>query len=67
MKLAASRAPDVADLSRMLGAADEATLQRVRDVVQQYRREDLADLESLIALGRLELMEGRDHPQAEGP
>jgi hypothetical protein len=55
MKLRASRAQDVADLSRMLGQADDATLAQVRAVVRAYRSEDLEDLESLILLGRQEL------------
>lgn len=55
MKLAASRPQDLADLSRMLGLADEATLRQVRDTVAAYRGEDAADLESLITLGQLEL------------
>ena len=55
MKLAASRAQDVADLSRMLGLANDETLQQVRHVVGRYRPDDEADVESLIALGRLEL------------
>jgi hypothetical protein len=55
MKLQASCAQDVADLSRMLGQADEATLAQVRAVVHAYRSEDLEDLESLILLGRQEL------------
>lgn len=55
MKLAASRGQDLADISRMLGTADEAMLARVREVVQRYRPDDSADLESLIVLGQLEL------------
>jgi hypothetical protein len=55
MKLWASRAQDVADLSRMLGQADDATLAQVRAVVRAYRDEDLEDLESLILLGKQEL------------
>lgn len=54
MKLAASRPQDVADLSRMLGAADEAALNQVREVVLRYRPMDAEDLESLVQLGRLE-------------
>ena len=54
LKLAASRAQDIADLSRMLGAADEAALRQVRDTVQRYRPADVDDLESLILLGQLE-------------
>lgn len=58
MKLAASRAQDVADLTRMLGQADDAALDEVRSVVEGYRPEDREDVESLIALGRLELQDG---------
>ncbi len=54
LKLQASRTIDIADVSRMLGLADEATLARVRSVVAQYAREDVEDLEALIELGRLE-------------
>jgi hypothetical protein len=54
LKLAANRAQDIADPSRMLGGADEAALQQIRDVVQHYRPADADDLESLILLGQLE-------------
>ncbi len=57
MKLLSSRAQDVADMSRMLGQATQITRDAVRDVIRRYRPEDLADLESLIALGDLELRE----------
>jgi 5-keto 4-deoxyuronate isomerase len=55
MKLLASRAQDIADLTRMLGAASEVTLQDVRTVVQAYVPDALEDLESMIVLGRMEL------------
>lgn len=55
MKLAASRPQDLADLSRMLGTADDRSLAEVRGVVRQFRPMDCDDLESLIQLGRLEL------------
>ncbi len=55
MKLAASRAQDLADLSRMLGQADAATRDQVRAAVTTFRPDDLDDLDSLIALGDLEL------------
>ncbi len=58
MKLAASRSQDLADISRMLGTADERTLQEVRETVRAHRGGDEADLESLIMLGRLELEGG---------
>jgi hypothetical protein len=55
MKLAASRLQDTADLSRMLGLAADEELTRVRAVVARYAPDDLADLESLIYLGRFEM------------
>lgn len=56
MKLAASRSQDLADLSRMLGAAHEETLAQVRETIRVYRPDDSADLESLISLGQLEFV-----------
>ena len=53
-KLAATRAQDVADITRMLGLATDEELDRVRKVVDTFRPEDSDDLESLIYLGRLE-------------
>jgi hypothetical protein len=54
MKLTAQRAQDWADVSRMLGWADDDDLQAVRAVVKRYSPEDLEDLETLIFLGRKE-------------
>ena len=54
MKLKASRVQDLADVSRMLGAAGEKALTRVRKVIRKYALGDLQDLESLISLGKLE-------------
>lgn len=54
MKLESGRAQDVADVSRMLGVADEAALTQVRDAVRRYAPDLLEDVESLIALGKLE-------------
>ena len=55
MKLLASRLVDTGDLARMLGHQDEAALAAVRRVITAYGRpEDVADLEQIIALGRLE-------------
>lgn len=54
LKLAASRPQDLADLSRMLGAADDVALDDVRRAVDRYRGADRDDLESLIVLGKLE-------------
>jgi len=55
MKLAASRVQDTADLSRMLGLASDADLERVRAVVARYAPDDADDLESLIYLGQVEM------------
>ncbi len=54
MKLQASRAQDIADLSRMLGGAEEALLGQVRTVVKTHMDDAAEDLESLIVLGKLE-------------
>ena len=55
MKLEASRAQDLGDLSRMLGLASEKDLERVRAAVIQYAPDMAEDLESLIYLGQLEM------------
>lgn len=54
LKLEAGHGQDLADIQRMLGQANEQTIQAVRDVVRLYRPADLEDLDSLIALGKLE-------------
>ncbi|MFC1462360.1 hypothetical protein ACFLQU_02030 [Verrucomicrobiota bacterium] len=54
MKLRSGRMQDLADISRMLGAADDDALDRTREVVGRHRASDLEDLESLISLGKLE-------------
>lgn len=54
MKLTSSRLQDLADISRMLGEAEEAQLTTVRTEVGQYRPQDLEDLERMIQLGKLE-------------
>ena len=55
MKVEAERAQDLADASRMLWAATEARHQETRDIFRRWFPEALEDLESLIALGRLEM------------
>ena len=57
MKLHSSRVQDIADISRMLGDADEERLQNTRNTIRSYRPEDVEDLESLIQLGQLEMAE----------
>lgn len=55
MKLRSSRVQDIADISRMMGCADEKEILRVKQVIQNNSPEDLEDLESLIYLGKLEM------------
>lgn len=55
MKVQAGRAQDLADAARMLGAASEARHQETREVFRRWLPEAGEDLESLIALGRLEM------------
>jgi len=54
-KLTSMRSQDWADVSRMVGLAEEAELDRVRAVVRRYSPQDLEDLEALIILGQREL------------
>jgi len=55
MKIQAGRAQDLADVARMLGAAQDARRDETRKVIRRWLPEALEDLESLIALGRLEM------------
>lgn len=55
MKVQAGRAQDLADSARMLGAAPEARRQETREIFRRWLPEALEDLESLIALGQLEM------------
>lgn len=55
MKLQAGRVQDLADITRMLGVADEPALAAVRSVVQRYAPDAGEDVESMIVLGRMEL------------
>ncbi len=57
MKLEASRSQDLTDVTRMLGWADENTLDSVRRVIKTYMPNVMEDLESLIVLGKLEMGE----------
>lgn len=54
MKLQAGRTQDWADVSRMLGWAEDKDLDEVRTVVMEYSPEDIEDLESLIFIGKKE-------------
>jgi len=55
MKMASSRAQDVADTTRMLGLASEEELGRVREAVARHAPQETEDLESLIYLGQVEM------------
>ncbi len=55
MKFRAGRVQDLADVTRMLGQADNETLASVRRLFARYAPDDREDLESLIALGKLEM------------
>lgn len=55
MKFKAGRARDLGDITQMLGLADEAALDEVRQLFAQYAPKDQADLESLILLGKMEM------------
>lgn len=57
MKYQASRAQDIADITRMLGQANEAALDAVRAVFDRYLPNEKEDLESLIVLGQLEMQD----------
>ena len=54
MKMRAGRAIDIGDLSRVLGAADDATIAETEKVIAAYLPDGVEDLEGLIYLGRLE-------------
>jgi len=54
MKLYAGRSQDIADITRMLGGADESALAAVRAAVARHNPEAVSDVESMIVLGRLE-------------
>jgi transposase-like protein len=54
MKLISARPQDSADISRMLGSADEKVLNEVRRVVKRTRPTDVEDLEQIIVAGQLE-------------
>jgi len=54
MKLYAGRSQDIADITRMLGGADESALAEVRAAVARHSPEAVNDVESMIVLGRLE-------------
>ena len=55
MKLEASRSIDLGDVSRILGSADASRLDETRAVFRHRAPELVADLESFITLGKLEM------------
>jgi hypothetical protein len=55
MKFQAGRVQDLADITRMLAQASAHHLAAVRQLFATLLPEDVADLESLIALGQLEM------------
>ncbi len=55
MKFKSGRVQDMADISRMLGNADEDNLQEVRKIIRYYLPDVTEDLNSLISLGKLEM------------
>lgn len=54
MKLQSSRTQDLADVSRMLGGANEREFTDVLRVIAEYLPDAIEDLKSLIQLGKLE-------------
>jgi hypothetical protein len=54
MKMQASRPQDVADISRMLGAATAQQVADARSIVARHSPDDVEDFDSLLELGRLE-------------
>jgi len=59
MKLQAGHVQDPADVTRMLGQASDEALDAVRRLFPQFALDEVEDLDSLIALGRMET----DSPQ----
>ena len=55
MKFQSGRIQDLADVTRMLGQASEDMLDSVRELFGQLLPGEMEDMESLIALGRLEM------------
>lgn len=54
MKFQSGRVQDIADVTRMLGQADDNALDATRALFKQYAPNDLSDFDSLITLGKLE-------------
>lgn len=59
MKLQVSRMQDVTDVGRMLAVTSDQALAQVRNALAKYASELSDDLDSIIALGKLETQDGR--------
>lgn len=59
MKFRAGRLQDLADISRMLGQADEKDLAEVRALFDREAPSERGDLESIIQLGKLEYQQAK--------
>ncbi|KAA0230615.1 hypothetical protein EDS67_06850 [candidate division KSB1 bacterium] len=59
MKFRAGRLQDLADISRMLGQANEKDLTEVRTLFDREAPSERSDLESIIQLGKLEYQQGK--------
>jgi hypothetical protein len=57
MKLIAGRSQDLADISRMVGGANDRQIAQIKDMVLKYLPSAIEDLESLLLLGKLEFQE----------
>lgn len=66
MKFEASRAIDIGDLTRLLGQATPEQLEEIRAAFQRWQPDGLADIESLITLGRMELERPGERKRDEG-
>jgi len=56
MKFQAGRVQDLADVTRMLGQANDERLAFVRALFEQLLSEEIEDLDILIRLGQLEML-----------
>lgn len=57
LKFQSGRVQDLADITRMLGQADDTAIESAREAFRKYEPEGLQDLESMITLGKLEMGE----------
>jgi len=60
MKFQSGRTVDIGDITRILGQAEASALQATREMFKNYEPDGIEDLESLIALGQLEMTDGSD-------